>query len=62
MIAINPILITLAGRFFLGEAITQKKIAGILIGFLGVFLIISKGVFSLSLFVLAPPLVIFWCS
>jgi drug/metabolite transporter (DMT)-like permease len=50
IIAINPILITVAARFFLGEAITTMKIAGILLGFFGLFLIITRGVFSLSLF------------
>jgi len=50
IIAINPILITVAARFFLDEAITARKILGILLGFLGIFLIITKGVFSLSLF------------
>jgi drug/metabolite transporter (DMT)-like permease len=50
IIAINPILITVAARFFLDEAITATKIVGILLGFLGIFLIITKGVFSLSLF------------
>jgi len=53
IIAINPILITLSARFFLGEVITPRKIVGIFLGFCGVFLIISKGVFSLSLFQLA---------
>lgn len=53
IIAINPILITLSARFFLGEAITGKKVSGIMLGFCGIFLIISKGVFSLSLFQLA---------
>ncbi len=50
IIAINPILITLAARLFLGETITARKILGILLGFCGIFLIISKGVFSFSLF------------
>jgi drug/metabolite transporter (DMT)-like permease len=50
IIAINPILITVAARFFLDEAITTRKIAGILVGFFGLFLIITGGVFSLSLF------------
>ncbi len=50
IIAINPILITVAARFFLDEAITARKIAGILLGFFGLFLIITRGVFSLSLF------------
>ncbi len=53
IIAINPILITLAARLFLGEPITVRKIMGVLLGFFGIFLIISKGVFSLSLFRLA---------
>ena len=50
IIAINPILITVAARFFLGEVITARKIAGILLGFLGVFLIVTKGVIALSVF------------
>ena len=50
IIAINPILIILAARLFLGETITVRKISGIFLGFCGIFLIISKGVFSLSLF------------
>src|SRR4030065_1915795 len=50
IIAINPILITLSARFFLGEVITTRKIVGIFLGFCGVFLIISTGIFSLSLF------------
>lgn len=50
IIAINPILITVAGRFFLKEVITTRKIAGILLGFFGLFLIITKGVLSLALF------------
>jgi len=53
IIAINPILITLFAKFFLGEAITLRKILGILLGFCGIFLIISKGVFSISLFRMA---------
>jgi len=53
IIAVNPILIILSARFFLGEPITPRKISGIFLGFCGVFLIISKGVFSLSLFRLA---------
>lgn len=50
IIAIFPIVITLAARVFLGEAITGGKIVGIVLGFFGIFLIISKGIFSLSLF------------
>jgi drug/metabolite transporter (DMT)-like permease len=50
IIAINPILITLSARLFLGETITIRKMLGIVSGFCGVFLIISKGIFSFSLF------------
>jgi drug/metabolite transporter (DMT)-like permease len=50
IIAVNPILIAVAGRLFLDETVTTRKIAGILMGFLGVFLIITKGVVSLSVF------------
>jgi drug/metabolite transporter (DMT)-like permease len=50
IVAIMPVFITIAARLFLGEKITPKKSIGILVGFLGVFLIISKGVFSLSIF------------
>jgi len=53
IIAINPILITLSARFFLGEAIKARMVLGILLGFCGVFLIISKGIFSISLFRMA---------
>lgn len=50
IIAIQPIFITLTARLFLGEGITIRKIIGIVLGFSGIFLIISKGIFSLSLF------------
>jgi drug/metabolite transporter (DMT)-like permease len=50
IIAVYPIFITIGGRLFLGELITARKIAGIALGFLGVALIISKGVWSFSLF------------
>jgi len=50
IVAIMPIFITIAARLFLGESITARKMIGILIGFLGVFLVISKGVFSVSIF------------
>ncbi|MBM4339915.1 MAG: DMT family transporter [Deltaproteobacteria bacterium] len=50
IIAINPILIALSARFFLGETITVRKVFGILLGFCGIFLIISKGIISISLF------------
>jgi len=53
IIAINPVLITLSARIFLGEVITLRKILGILLGFAGIFFIISKGLFSLSLFRIA---------
>ena len=53
IIAIQPICIALAARLFLGEKITWRKIVGILLGFSGIVLIISKGVFSLSLFHIA---------
>jgi drug/metabolite transporter (DMT)-like permease len=50
IVAIIPIFITIVARFYLGEPITIRKIGGIIFGFLGVFLVISKGVFSLSIF------------
>ncbi len=50
IVAIIPIFITLAARFYLGEPITPRKAGGILLGFLGLFLVISKGEFSFSLF------------
>ncbi len=53
IIAVNPLLITLSARIFLGEPITMKKMMGILLGFIGVFLIITKGVFSFSFFRIA---------
>ena len=50
IIAVYPIFITIGGRLFLGEVITGRKVAGITLGFLGVFLVISKGKCSSSLF------------
>ncbi len=50
IIAVYPIFITIGGRLFLGEIITRRKVAGIALGFLGVFFIISKGKCSFSLF------------
>ena len=50
IIAIQPIFITLSARLFLGEKVTWRRVAGILLGFSGIFLIISKGLFSLSVF------------
>ena len=56
IIGIYPIFIIIAARLFLGEKITARKIIGIILGFSGIFLIISKGVFSLSLFRFASTL------
>jgi drug/metabolite transporter (DMT)-like permease len=53
IVAITPIFITITARLSLGEVITARKMIGILIGFLGVFLVISKGVFPSSLFYFA---------
>jgi drug/metabolite transporter (DMT)-like permease len=50
ILAIMPIFITIVARFYLGEPITLRKVGGIILGFLGVFLVISKGVFPLSIF------------
>jgi drug/metabolite transporter (DMT)-like permease len=50
IVAIMPIFITIAARFYLGEAITPRKIGGIILGFFGIFFVISKGVFSFSIF------------
>jgi drug/metabolite transporter (DMT)-like permease len=50
LIAIMPICIAIAARFYLREPITLRKVGGILLGFIGVFLIISKGVLSFSVF------------
>lgn len=50
IIAIMPICIVIAARFFLGEPITLRKVGGIVLGFVGIALVISKGVFSLSIF------------
>ena len=50
IVAIMPIFITIAARFYLGETTPLRKIAGILLGFIGVSLVISKGMFSLSIF------------
>jgi drug/metabolite transporter (DMT)-like permease len=49
IVAIMPIFITITAHFFLREAITGRKIIGILVGFFGIFLVISKGIFSFSL-------------
>jgi drug/metabolite transporter (DMT)-like permease len=55
IVAVMPIFITLAARFYLGEPITFRKVGGILLGFLGISLVISKGVFSLSIFRFGSP-------
>jgi drug/metabolite transporter (DMT)-like permease len=56
IVAVQPIFILLSARLFLREAITWRKAAGIALGFSGIFLIISRGVFSLSLFRVAGTL------
>lgn len=53
IIAIQPIFIALSARLFLREKITWRRILGIVLGFSGILLIISKGLFSLSLFRIA---------
>jgi drug/metabolite transporter (DMT)-like permease len=50
IVAIMPIFITITARLFLGERITVRRMIGILVGFFGIFLVISKGAFSLSIF------------
>jgi drug/metabolite transporter (DMT)-like permease len=50
IIAIMPICIVIAARFYLGEPITLRKFGGIFLGFVGMALVISRGVFSLSIF------------
>ena len=50
IVAIMPIFITVAARFYLREPITRRKVGGIILGFIGAFLVISKGVFSPSIF------------
>ena len=53
IIAIQPIFIALSARMFLREEMTWRKIVGIFLGFLGIFLIISKGALSFSVFRIA---------
>jgi drug/metabolite transporter (DMT)-like permease len=48
IVAVMPIFIAISARLFLREPITARKMVGILIGFSGVSLVISKGTFSLS--------------
>jgi drug/metabolite transporter (DMT)-like permease len=50
IIAVMPIFITIAARFYLREPITPRKVGGIILGFIGVFLVISKGALNLSAF------------
>lgn len=42
----NPALIMLAAAFFLGEELGPRRIAGTLVGFLGVLLVLTKGSLS----------------
>lgn len=56
IVAVMPIFITISARLFLQEAITMRKLIGILVGFFGVFLVISKEMFSFSLFRLGSTL------
>ena len=50
IIAAQPLFITLSACLFLSERITLRKITGLFLGFFGVSLIITKGVFSLAVF------------
>ena len=50
IIAAQPLFITLSACLFLGERITLRKIIGLFLGFFGVSLIITKGIFSLAVF------------
>ena len=50
IIAAQPLFITLSACLFLRERITVRKIIGLFLGFFGVFLIITQGVFSLAVF------------
>jgi drug/metabolite transporter (DMT)-like permease len=50
IIAIQPIFIALSARLFLREKIAWRRIAGIVLGFSGILVIISKGLFSFALF------------
>jgi drug/metabolite transporter (DMT)-like permease len=50
IVAVMPIFIAIAACLFLGERISARRMIGILVGFFGILLVISKGVFSLSIF------------
>ena len=54
IIAIVPIFIIIAAHFYLDEPITIRKVGGIILGLIGVALVISKGVFSLSRYFIFP--------
>jgi drug/metabolite transporter (DMT)-like permease len=50
IVTIQPVFIVLTARLFLGEPITPRKVLGILLGFVGIAFVISKGRFSLAMF------------
>jgi drug/metabolite transporter (DMT)-like permease len=50
IIAAQPLFITLSAFFFLAERITLRKIIGLFLGFFGLSLIITQGVFSFAVF------------
>jgi drug/metabolite transporter (DMT)-like permease len=56
IITFQPVLIVLAARFFLEEPMTPRKVLGILLAFLGIAIVVSKGSFSLSMFRLGSTL------
>jgi len=49
IIAVHPVFIVLAARLFLEEPVTLRKVLGILLGFMGIAFVISKGKFSLAM-------------
>ncbi|MBV1867753.1 MAG: DMT family transporter [Marinosulfonomonas sp.] len=53
-----PLAVTLAGALFLGEAIGWRRMAAILVGFLGVLLIIRPGTSSFDAYSIYPVLVV----
>ena len=56
IITFQPVLIVLAARFFLEEPMTPRKVLGILLAFMGIAIVVSKGSFSLSMFRLGSTL------
>ena len=56
IIAVQPLFIALSARLFLGEKMTWRKMIGIVFGFLGISFVISRGVFSPSMFRIASTL------